>query len=340
MVDSTDHRSGKTGLNISTGITMQIAQWNGSTWQWNGNNGLGRTMYELAYGWYAVNLTTSDTATLGDLTFRFTATGCDPANYTDQVIDYLPADCLKLNGALLNGNNAVLRLKAIDVQNADTGVTGGAQGTSGHAVYIVSHGYDGINIVGPTGGVNASSTNGNGASFSGSGGGSGMYLYSNLQHGLNISGRNTGIQVVGYPGLGVSITGWTDGLYVEGTVNGISCEGETNGLKCFGGSGILATGWSGKAPGHGLNCVAVDSGVPVNGGVVLSSTGLNNISITAPTGPATNFREMMVQLWRRFFKKTTLDATNIKTYADNGSTIVTTQTASESAGVQTQGPAT
>ena len=60
-------------------------------------------------------------------------------------------------------------------------------------------------------------------------------------------------------------------------------------------------------------------------GYSLASTGLDSISITAPSGVASNFREMVVQLWRRFFKRTTKDSDEIKTYADNGTSVLTTQ---------------
>lgn len=59
--------------------------------------------------------------------------------------------------------------------------------------------------------------------------------------------------------------------------------------------------------------------------VSLASTGLDAISTTAPSGVASNFREMVVQTWRRFFKRVTKDSDEIKTYADNGSTVLTTQ---------------
>ncbi len=74
-------------------------------------------------------------------------------------------------------------------------------------------------------------------------------------------------------------------------------------------------------------------------GFKLASDGLDSIATTAPSGVAANFREMLVQVWRRFFKKTVKSATEIKTYADNGSTVLTTQTISESGDDQTQGTA-
>lgn len=72
-------------------------------------------------------------------------------------------------------------------------------------------------------------------------------------------------------------------------------------------------------------------------GYKLASDGLDTVATTAPAGVASDFREMMVQLWRRFFKKSTLTATELKTYADNDADVLTTQTVSDAAGTQTQG---
>lgn len=72
-------------------------------------------------------------------------------------------------------------------------------------------------------------------------------------------------------------------------------------------------------------------------GFKLASDGLDSISTTAPTGVAANFREMVVQTWRRFFKKSTLTATQLKTFGDNGTTVLTTQAVSDDGTTQTQG---
>jgi hypothetical protein len=74
-------------------------------------------------------------------------------------------------------------------------------------------------------------------------------------------------------------------------------------------------------------------------GFKLAPDGLDSIATTAPAGPATTFREMMVQVWRRFFKRATKDAAAIKTYADDGTTVVTTQPIEETATTETQGAA-
>lgn len=75
-------------------------------------------------------------------------------------------------------------------------------------------------------------------------------------------------------------------------------------------------------------------------GYKLASDGLDSIPITSPTGVASNFRELIVQIWRRFFKRTTLTATQLKTYADDGVTVITTQAVEDDDITETQGPAT
>jgi hypothetical protein len=74
-------------------------------------------------------------------------------------------------------------------------------------------------------------------------------------------------------------------------------------------------------------------------GFKLAADGLDSIATTAPAGVASNFREMVVQTWRRLFKKATFTTTQLKTYADNGTDVLTTQTVSDSGGTQTQGEA-
>lgn len=85
----------------------------------------------------------------------------------------------------------------------------------------------------------------------------------------------------------------------------------------------------------GAYALATDS----SGRMSLQATGLDAIPTTAPSGVASNFREMLVQTWRRLFKKAILDtgATTLKTYADDGTTVLTTQTVTTVAGVETQG---
>jgi len=73
--------------------------------------------------------------------------------------------------------------------------------------------------------------------------------------------------------------------------------------------------------------------------VILSSDGLDTVSIAEPTGVASNFREMIVQLWRRLFGKTTFSKSRILHYKADGGTVATTQVISETSDLQTQGEA-
>lgn len=102
--------------------------------------------------------------------------------------------------------------------------------------------------------------------------------------------------------------------------------------------------WLGSKP-NALISGRVDANAGVIGdktGYILGATGLDSIPTTQPTGVASTFREMIVQTWRRFFRRTVYDsaATTIKTYQDDGTTVATTQTATVSGTVQDVGPAT
>lgn len=77
-------------------------------------------------------------------------------------------------------------------------------------------------------------------------------------------------------------------------------------------------------------------------GFKLASDGLDIVVCPAYTGLATTFITKTDQVWRKFFKKTVAEnVTNtIKTYADDGTTVQTAQTFTETATVQTINAAT
>ena len=93
--------------------------------------------------------------------------------------------------------------------------------------------------------------------------------------------------------------------------------------------------------GDGTWATATSTTVSDKTGFKLASDGLDSVATTAPTGVASNFREMVVAVWRRFFKKADKNenTNQIKTYADNGTDVLTTQTISDEGGVETQGGA-
>jgi hypothetical protein len=71
----------------------------------------------------------------------------------------------------------------------------------------------------------------------------------------------------------------------------------------------------------------------------LTAGGLDAIATTYPAGVADSFPKMVVATFYRFFGKVTKTDTQIKTFASNGTTVVTTQAISDSSGTETQGPA-
>jgi hypothetical protein len=84
MVSNVDHIAGKTGLGAN--ITVMLSKGNAGTGTAAGNS---LATIELdgvnMPGWYQLNLTGTDTNTIGDLAFHCTGTGADPTDFVDQV---------------------------------------------------------------------------------------------------------------------------------------------------------------------------------------------------------------------------------------------------------------
>jgi hypothetical protein len=82
MVDSTDHRTGKTGLTP----TVTLRKVGGSFATQAG------TVTEIANGWYQVAGNATDSNTLGPLLLHATATGADPTDEVYEVVAFDPQD--------------------------------------------------------------------------------------------------------------------------------------------------------------------------------------------------------------------------------------------------------
>jgi hypothetical protein len=84
--------------------------------------------------------------------------------------------------------------------------------------------------------------------------------------------------------------------------------------------------------------ILIDTGTD---GVVIADEAISDASFSIPslTAPATGILGFIVQTWRHFFKKATMTATEKKTYADDGTTAVTTQVMSNDGVTETQGDA-
>lgn len=75
-------------------------------------------------------------------------------------------------------------------------------------------------------------------------------------------------------------------------------------------------------------------------GFNLSATGLDQIAATEPNGVATTFREKLMQVWARFFRKADRTSTQVRVYRADEITVATTQTWTDSGGTETVGGAT
>lgn len=129
------------------------------------------------------------------------------------------------------------------------------------------------------------------------------------------------------------------------TITGGTGSGQTRQITAYNGTSKAATvaTWATNPDNTSTFAVlpvsSVSTTISDKTGYKLASDGLDSISTTAPSGVASNFREMLVQTWRHFFKKSTMSSTQIKTYADDGTTVVTTQTISDTGSLQTRGAA-
>ena len=137
-----------------------------------------------------------------------------------------------------------------------------------------------------------------------------------------------------------SVTAWTVNLTgnLSGSVGSVTTK---TGYSLVSTGLDLVTAWTTDITGDITGNLSGSVGsVTTKTGYVLAATGLDSITTTGPTNAATNFREMIVQVWRRFFKKSTLTSSALVTFADDGSTPVTTQAISDDGTTETQGAAT
>uniref|UniRef100_A0A6M3L7Q7 Uncharacterized protein n=1 Tax=viral metagenome TaxID=1070528 RepID=A0A6M3L7Q7_9ZZZZ len=221
---------------------------------------------------------------------------------------------------ILDGTGAVLYLSQLSIQSAAAGGAIDIDNSAGPGVSSVSTSTYGIYAKGNAayaglyaeGGVT-----GHGAYFKGgSTSGNGLYAYAPTS-GSGISALGTGAA--------------TGGLYMANSSGwAFVCAGALGDVDAD-----IADNVSLILADTGTDGVVVAAASKT--GYALSATGLDTVATTAPAGVASNFREMLVQVWRRLFKKSTLTATQLKTYADNGTDVLTTQAVSDDATTQTQG---
>jgi hypothetical protein len=321
MVDSVDHITGKTGLSPTVTLSKNGAAFGAPA----------GAVSEIGNGWYKIAGNATDADTLGPLLLHATATGADPTDDRFDVVAYDPQSATNLGLTALPG------------------ATAGANG--------------GLFLSGANAGPVAISTNS----------GNALTLTSSAAagSGLALSG--------GSFGKGLAATGGVAGIAADflGNITG-SLSGSVGSVlgdligRILGGGSSAFTGVGAQSDLQTIKTQAVTAAAPVTfpaaigtstyaGGAVASVTapvtagtvtdkagyslaagGLDAISVADPGGVAgmTTIPKMIVALWRRFYRKTTLTSTQLKTYADDGTTVNTTQTAVDDSMTQTQGPAT
>lgn len=151
--------------------------------------------------------------------------------------------------------------------------------------------------------------------------------------------------------LGASYTGKTLNAQFYDTDNANSGDAITSGITEFtGGQGIytytatIADDFRGGIKFYENGSTTILAAGSINketmeGKVALTSTGLDAIAITDPGAPAahTSLPKMIVALWRTVFKKVTETSTELKHYADDGSTVNATATVSDDGTTKTKG---
>lgn len=161
--------------------------------------------------------------------------------------------------------------------------------------------------------------------------------------GLTGTTISTGQTITSVSGAVGSVTGAVGS--VTGAVGSVTGNVGGNVVGSVGSVSGAVGSVTGNVGGNVVGSVgSVSSGVTVTtnndkSNYVLASTGLDSITTTAPSGVASTFPQMVNQLWRRFFKKATMTSTQLKTYADDGTTVITTQTLSDDGTTQTEGAA-
>ena len=349
MVDATDDETAETGKTLTVYLSK-----NGGAFATSTNSAA--EVSGGSRGWYSLALTTTETNTLGELVVEAEAAGCDIWRTVYSVVVATPdanmassstgaitaatfaagainaaavADGAIDAGAIATGaiTNAKFAAGAIDAASIATGAITNAKFAAGaiDAAAVADNAIDAGAIA--TGAFTA-------AKFGASAITSTVLADSAITSGKFAAGAITAAAIatgaVDADALATdAVTEIQNGLATSAAVSAASADltavkAKTDQLV-FSGGDVVAT-----LAGEG---VAVSDKT----GFKLASDGLDSISITAPSGVATNFREMLVAVWRLFFKKVTETASERKTYADDGSTVVTTQSLTDDGTTQTQG---
>lgn len=265
---------------------------------------------EIGDGWYQVAANATDSGTLGPLVLHATAASGDPCDAVFPVVAYNP----------LSGANLGL-----------TALPTAAPAAAGGLPTV-----DAANGVKLSVGTAAGQVNASGGKVPATMGAT-DYSGNTVQTGdtfARIGATGSGLTSLAPAATALSSATWTPGR--AGYLDYLNVGGA---VASHADATSLATQIGTPMQAGASVTVATNND---KAGYALASTGLDAIATTAPTGVATTFPQMLIQVWRRYFRKVvkTTTGNTITTYADDGVTAVTTQPfADDGTGNETLGAA-
>lgn len=300
LVDSADHVVGKTGATLSITISKDGAAFVTPS--------PAIVVTERGNGWYNLALTAAETNAIGDLVIRATASGADPVDCLLQVVAFDPTDAMRLGLTAL--------------PNVNAGAAGGI-----------------ITTAAPTASQNASAVRTELATELGridvAIGSRSSYTGADTAGTTTLLGRITDTRATKIDNLDGTITSRMPSGTV--TVDSGSVTSIQSGLATSTSQTTILNAIPTASANASATWSATTRTLTDKTGFTLSSTGLDSVVTTVPTGVATTFPGKLNQVHARWFNRTQRTSTHIRVYQPDATTVATNQAWSNTSGVQEVG---
>lgn len=318
FLDETDGKTDETGLTI-TQAEVRLSKNGGNYAQKNESTSC--TPDEL--GEYNCPVDTTDTNTLGRLKLIVHESGALPVWHEYLVItqnawdslcstDYLKTDLTQIAGAAVNTSSAQLGVNLVNIAASAVNTSSAQIGTN----LITVEGGDASDALDACATATGFSTH------------AAADIWSHAS-GVTILADVAAIDALTEGSGAGDLAAMKTNVDAIDTLTEASGNGDLAAIKTAADAILVDTGTDGVV-------VAAASKT----GYVLAATGLDSVATTEPSGMASNYREMMVAVWWKLYRKSTQTATEEKTYDDNDADVKTTQPLSDAAGTQTRGTGT
>jgi hypothetical protein len=325
LISSVDHLTGLTGATVAVTLSKSGGAFGSPA----------GAVSEIGSGWYKVAGNATDTGTLGPLALHATATGADPSDALYPVVAYSPQDAVHL------GLSAIPNTACTTNASLLTSGSGTDQISAAAGKLLLQPTQAGVTI--PTVTTVGTLT---------------TYTGNTVQTGdsyARIGSTGSSLTSLAPAATALSTATWTNTLagYLANLSGGAVALASTalstaqwtntraSNLDNLDAAVSTRSTYAGGAVASVTGAVTVGTNADKTG-YALASTGLDSIGTTAPSGAATTFPLMLVQVWRRFFKGSAkaVSSLTIKTFANDGTTVLTTQAyTDDGAGNETLGSA-